>query len=144
MPLKVVTLAMVAALTALGMTAPAHHAHSMFDMSKCESLTGTVQTFQFQYPHSWLWVATTNAKGEPEVWGFETASPPQMREVEPRWSRDVVHKGDKVSIKYSPMRDGRTGGSLGWLTLPSGVTLRAATPGCMNGGYLDPTKGSAQ
>jgi hypothetical protein len=33
-------------------------------------------------------------------------------------------------VKYSPLKDGRTGGALNMLTLPDGTALRAATPAC--------------
>jgi len=111
-------------------TASAHHSQVLFDMNKCLTLTGTVRDWQFLSPHSWLWVVVNNGKGSSDVWGFESASPPQMTEVEHRWSRDVVKKGDKVTVKFSPLKDGRTGGALNILTLPSGVSLRAATPAC--------------
>jgi Family of unknown function (DUF6152) len=108
----------------------AHHSQALFDMSKCQTLEGTVRTFEYQFPHSWLWVVVPNAKGSEDVWGFESASPSQMIEVEPRWKKDVVKKGDKVKVKFSPLRDGRTGGAMATLTLPDGTTLRAATPAC--------------
>lgn len=110
--------------------AHAHHSQAMFDMTKCETIVGTVRTFQFQFPHSWLWVVVPNAKGGEDVWGLESSSPAQMTEIEPRWKRDVVKKGDKVTVKLSPMKDGRTGGAMASLTLPDGTTLRAATPAC--------------
>lgn len=108
----------------------AHHSQAMFDMSKCLTVEGTVRTFQYQFPHSWLWVVVPNAKGTEDVWGFESSSPAQMIEVEPRWKRDIVKKGDKIKVKFSPVRDGRTGGAMAAVTLPDGSTLRAATPAC--------------
>jgi hypothetical protein len=119
---------------------PAHHSQVLFDMTKCLQLSGTVRDWQFQSPHSWLWVVVTNPNGTTDVWGFESASPPQMVEAEHRWNRDVVKKGDKVTVKYSPLKDGRTGGALNILTLPDGTALRAATPACQP---AQPAGGSA-
>jgi hypothetical protein len=99
-------------------------------MNKCLTLSGTVRTWQFESPHSWLWVVVPNAKGSSDVWGFEASSPAQMIEAEHRWKRDIVKAGDKVTLRYSPLKDGRTGGALNTLTLPDGTTLRAATPAC--------------
>lgn len=123
-------LALAAVITLISGEASAHHSQAMFDMSKCQTLVGTVRTFQFQFPHSWLWVVVPNAKGGEDIWGLEASAPANMTEIEPRWRRDVVKKGDKVTLKISPMKDGRTGGALGTLTLPDGTTLRAATPAC--------------
>jgi Family of unknown function (DUF6152) len=110
--------------------AHAHHSQALFDMSRCQTLVGTVQSFQLQFPHSWLWVVVPNGKGGMDTWGLESSAPAQMTEVDKRWKRDVVKKGDKISVKISPMKDGRTGGALATLTLPNGTTLRAATPAC--------------
>jgi hypothetical protein len=123
-----IALGLIAALG--GGAAYAHHSQVMFDMSKCQTLVGTVQSFQFQFPHSWLWVVVPNAKGGMDTWGLESSAPAQMTEIERQWKRDVVKKGDKITVKMSPMKDGRTGGALATLTLPNGKTLRAATPAC--------------
>ena len=113
-----------------GDAAHAHHSQALFDMSKCQVLAGTVQSFQLQFPHSWLWVVVPNGRGGMDTWGLESSAPAQMTEVDRRWKRDVVKKGDKITVKISPMKDGRTGGALASLTLPDGTTLRAATPAC--------------
>ncbi|MGC3982431.1 MAG: DUF6152 family protein [Steroidobacteraceae bacterium] len=119
-----------AAALLLSGTAHAHHSQAMFDMNKCKTVQGTVRTFQFQFPHSWLWVYVPNGTGE-DVWGFEASAPANMVEIEGRWKRDVIKKGDKVTVMYSPTKDGRNAGALAWLALPDGkTTLRAATPAC--------------
>jgi Family of unknown function (DUF6152) len=122
--------AMAVGLTLGSAPAPAHHSQAMFDMSKCLTLTGTVRTFQYQFPHSWLWVVVQKGDGTEDIWGMESAGPAQMMEVNPKWSRTVVKKGDKISLTYSPMKDGRNAGALATLTLPDGTVLRAATPAC--------------
>jgi hypothetical protein len=108
----------------------AHHSQVLFDMNRCLTIAGTVRSWEFESPHSWLWVVVAGDKGSNAVWGFEASSPAQMTEAEHRWKRDVVKTGDKVTVRYSPLKDGRTGGALNSLTLPDGTTLRAATPAC--------------
>jgi len=127
-PIRVAMLA--CAMLAVSGSASAHHSQVLFDMNQCLTLSGTVRTWQFESPHSWLWVIVPNAKGSSDVWGFEASSPAQMIEAEHRWKRDVVKTGDKVTVRYSPLKDGRTGGALNTVTLPDGTTLRAATPAC--------------
>lgn len=124
---------LIALTLLLSNVASAHHSQAMFDMSKCQTVTGTVHAFQFQFPHSWLWVVVPNSNGTEDTWGFESSSPAQMTEREPRWRRDIVKKGDKITVKFSPMKDGRTGGAMAAVTLPDGTVLLAATPACSAG-----------
>lgn len=128
------TCCIVLLLSAAGLSlsgrAEAHHSQVLFDMSKCLTLTGTVRNWQFESPHSWLWLVVLNKTGSTDIWGLESASPAQMIEKEPRWKRDVVKTGDKVTVWYSPLKDGRTGGALNKIILPDGTTLHAATPAC--------------
>jgi len=82
--------ASIVAALAVSSDAVAHHSQVLFDMNKCLTLSGTVRTWQFESPHSWLWVVVPNAKGSTDVWGFEASSPAQMIEAEHRWKRDIV------------------------------------------------------
>jgi hypothetical protein len=43
--------------------AQAHHSAVMFDHSKCVVINGTVRAFQFESPHSWLWLTVPDGKG---------------------------------------------------------------------------------
>jgi len=119
------------ALTVSGV-ASAHHSQVMFDSSKCLTINGTVRNWEFSFPHSWLWIIVPNGDNAEDIWGFESASPAQMMEVDPRWTRDVVRKGDKITLRYSPLKDGRHGGQLFSMSLADGQTIRAATPACNN------------
>lgn len=127
---KTISIALIVSTSVAGGAAMAHHSQALFDMTKCQTISGTVRTFQYQFPHSWLWLVVNNDKGAQDVWGFESSAPSQMMELEPRWKRDVVKKGDKITVKFSPLKDGRTGGAMASVTLPDGTVLRAATPAC--------------
>lgn len=124
----------IVALIALGATtvpAWAHHSKAMFDDSKCLTLEGTVRNFEWQYPHSWLWVIVPTSGGAGEIWAFESMSPSQLVEVDARWKRDVVAVGDKVKVKFSPLKDGRHGGSMNNVTIPDGRVLLGAPNSCL-------------
>src|SRR5579859_4963173 len=82
-------------LSATAMPAAAHHSKAMFDDSKCLTLEGTVRNFEWQYPHSWLWIIVPTTEGAGDIWAFESMSPSQLVEVDPRWTHDVVAVGDK-------------------------------------------------
>lgn len=108
----------------------AHHSQAMFDMAKCLTIDGTVRTFEYNFPHSWLWIVVPNKDDTQSIWAFEAAAPAQMIEIDKRWARDVVKKGDKITIQYSPNKNGRNSGALHSVLLPDGTKILAATPAC--------------
>jgi len=127
----------VALLGAVAISSPAsaHHSFASFDASKCFTLSGTVRNFEWQYPHSWLWVIAPTATdqtqvGDAQVWGFESMSPAQLQEVDSRWNKKVISIGDKVTVTYSPLRDGRHGGSMGKVALANGWVLKGTPNAC--------------
>lgn len=108
--------------------AQAHHSSAMFDESKCQTLAGTVRNFQLQYPHSWIWLLVPNSQGVAEVWGFEGADPATLRRD--GWAQGFLKPGDKVEIVFSPLKDGRNGGSLHRVTLPDGHVYKTGFRPC--------------
>jgi len=102
----------------------AHHSYSMFDVSKQNSITGTVRNFEWSNPHVWLWIAVMNANNEANLYAFEGTS---INEMSRRsgWTRNTVVSGDKVSVKFAPFKDGRNGGRIQAVTLADGRTLDA-------------------
>jgi hypothetical protein len=111
-----------AALLATSLAAPAsaHHSYAAFDRSKKITLTGTVKSWEWTNPHTWLTIsiADPKKKGATQDWAFEGLAPGTLR---PRgWSRLMVKPGDKVQITMNPRRDGTNGGTLVSLTLPDG------------------------
>jgi len=101
-------------------SAHAHHSFGMFDKSQCKEMTGTVKAFQFLYPHSWIWLTVPTAAGV-ETWAFEGTDPASLRAR--GWSQDSVKPGDKITLEYWPLRDGRKGGSYIQVTQPDGKVL---------------------
>lgn len=121
---------LVAAALCVAPLARPHHSAAMFDLNKCESVTGTVRTFQFLYPHSWLWVDSPGAKGGEETWAMEFAAPGNLVQADARWNKSVMKKGDKVTVWFSPLRDGRKGGFMASVKLEDGNQLKIGTPAC--------------
>lgn len=105
--------------------AGAHHSAAMFDDTKCQSVTGTVRNLQWQYPHSWLWLVVPNSKGETDIWGFEMPEPAGLTRS-PNWSRDSLAKGEKVTVHFAPLRDGRNAGLANAINKANGTVLHAA------------------
>lgn len=104
-------------------SALAHHSFGQFDDKKCTVLQGTVKKFEFSYPHTWLWINTTAADGSNELWGFEGADPATLALY--GWNPEFMKKGDKVTVAFNPLRDGRKGGSMRKIVLPSGKMVSA-------------------
>jgi hypothetical protein len=84
---------------------------------------GTVKSFEWVNPHSWLRVLVPNPDGiTGEVWQIE-AGPPNIN-ARHGWKPTDIHPGDKVECVIYPFRDGKPGGSLISVTLPDGKVLR--------------------
>jgi hypothetical protein len=115
----------------------AHHSFAMFDMTKCRTIAGTVRKFEMVYPHSWIWIDVVQNDGKSVPWGFEAPSPTQLRHIDSFWSKPVASKGDKVTVKFAPLKDGRNGGEMGQLTLADGRMLTGSP------GLCDPRPGAA-
>jgi hypothetical protein len=106
----------MSALAPLG----AHHSHSMFDMTRELSLTGTVTNFSYRNPHVFLNVDVKNEKGEIVSWAVEMSNITNMQ------ARGIYlstfKPGDVVTVKVNPLKDGRFGGNYTSVTAADGKT----------------------
>jgi hypothetical protein len=108
--------------------AAAHHGFAVFDTHSQKSVEGTVRTFEWTNPHSWVWLDVPNEKGGVDTWGFEGMSPNFL--ARRGWTRTTLKPGDKLTVTFFPMKDGSKGGSFLSAKRPSGEELRmfGATP----------------
>ena len=103
-------------------TAFAHHSFTMFDMTQHITLAGTVTSFEWTNPHSWLRIMVVDqASGNVVQWMLELGSPVQQERV--GMTRDSLKPGDKVTVTMHPLKDGSRGGGLLTATLPNGKTV---------------------
>ena len=115
-----VAIAFIVTALALGGARPlgAHHSHSMFDMTREVTITGTVTVFSYRNPHVFLHVDVKNDKGEVVSWAVEMSNISNMQ------SRGVFGStfkvGDVVSVKVNPLKDGRLGGNYTSVTAADG------------------------
>ncbi len=123
--MKIVLKSMVIAGTALlagsvSLPVMAHHSVAMFDLSDAsrKNISGTVAKFEWQNPHSWIFVEVPKADGTSDTYGMELSSPGALRRV--GFSYNSVKKGDKVAIEYCPERSGKNAGLLTKITWPDG------------------------
>jgi hypothetical protein len=101
----------------------AHHSGAMFDQTKLISLDGTLVTYKFIQPHSWLTIdARRDKETKVERWDIEAASTTTMRRM--GITPDVIKPGMKLTLGVHPLRDGRRGGSLVSVTI-NGKTYKS-------------------
>ena len=100
---------MVAALAFASTPARAHHSHSMFDMSREVTITGTVTTFSYRNPHVFLHVDARDEKGQVISWAVEMSNIANMQSRGIYLSTFKV--GDVVTVKINPLKNGRLGGN---------------------------------
>jgi len=112
-------------------SALAHHSFADFDRTKTKTVTGTVRTLEWENPHIWLWVNVTDAKGNVVPWGFEGSAPAES--TRQGFDRHKLNKGDMITVTFSPLRDGRNGGSFSRIVKADG-TVVGGGPGPGAGG----------
>jgi hypothetical protein len=114
---------MLAALVGAGSPALAHHSFAMYEPTKTLTFKGTVKSFQWTNPHVVVWLLVQPEDGGAvQEWSLETTSPGVL--TRSGWTRQSLKAGDRVSVTFSPLRDGSRGGGLNSVTLlDTGQTL---------------------
>ncbi len=113
----------LAAVVGAASPAAAHHSFAMYEPTKTLTFKGTVKSFQWTNPHVVLWILVPpEAGGAAQEWSLETTSPGVL--TRNGWTRQSLKAGDRVSVTFSPLRDGSRGGGLNSVTLlDTGQTL---------------------
>lgn len=108
-------------------SASAHHAFAMFDSSKREVITGTVERFAWTNPHVWLYLKVPDEDGAAGVeWNLEG---PAIRTMAERgWKRSSLQPGDSVTLVVHPRVDGDPGGHMIAAQLSDGSILQVRGP----------------
>jgi hypothetical protein len=111
--------------TALAIPAAAHHSAAIFDFRAPVTKTGTVKEVRVVNPHSHLLLTIADAKGTRD-WDFEGHSASNF--YRSGYLRDSVKVGDKISITFAPLRDGKDGGYIVAFTTAGGAKVGFAPP----------------
>jgi len=126
-----ITVALGATLaTSMTSTASAHHSFAAFNTTTEKTITGSVKQVDWTNPHTWIWVDVANDKGSVDTFGFEGMSPNYL--ARRGWTKSTLKPGDKISVKFRPMKDGSNGGMFMTATLPTGQVVS------MTGQPIDP------
>jgi Family of unknown function (DUF6152) len=96
------------ALLAASTTAFAHHSFAMFDPQHPVQLEGTVKSWEFTNPHSWLILVVM--KGDSAIeYNIEGASVNTL--IRQGFGPHTFSPGEKLTITISPLKSGENGGA---------------------------------
>ena len=87
-----------------------HNQFQQFDGEKERVVTGTVERFDWQNPHAYIYIASGEGN-EARSWRIETLSIAFMRRM--GWGPDTIRAGDNATVTINPSRT--EGRATGWL-----------------------------
>jgi hypothetical protein len=108
-------------LLAITLSAHAHHSAVVFDFDKSISVTGTVTRLLWRSPHVAINLELVNEAGETEIWKLESYAINSL--VGRGWKKTDVKKGEVITAQVNPLKSGKPGGVLQWVTLADGRVL---------------------
>jgi hypothetical protein len=103
------TFALAAGLL-LPQPAGAHHSFALFDVRRTVELEGTVKTFEWTNPHSWIRLTVAGPQNSADEWLIELPAAANL--VREGWNKNFVRPGERLIVRINPLKDGRKGGSL--------------------------------
>ena len=101
----------------------AHHSFALYDMTRSVEVDGSVDKLEWSHPHCWLFIFVAGSDSATVSYGFEMSSVGEM--TRRGWKKLLVKPGDKIKVKYHPLRDGRNGGLMMSVTMADGQTIGA-------------------
>ena len=109
-----------ALMAAAAAPAFAHHSFVMFDKNKELTLTGTVKEFENTNPHAMI---ALDVKGgaKPGEWIIQSESPLVLEKA--GINDSTLSKGEQVTMRVHPLKDGKAGASLIELKTEDGMVM---------------------
>jgi len=95
-------------------------------VEKVVALTGTVKSWKWSNPHTWLTLTVQNEKGELVDWELEGRAPGVLGRI--GWDRTILKPGEKVTVHMSPAKDGSKVGIIARVTKSDGTILGNSAP----------------
>jgi hypothetical protein len=117
------------AATALATSASAHHSlQAGFDISKQQTVTGTITKMEWRNPHGWLYVDVKDEKGQVQQYAIEFSAANSL--YRRGWRQTDLPVGGSVTITGYVARDGTRTLTANEVKLADGRTLfGGAAPG---------------
>jgi len=103
----------------------AHHGLAQFDTKHILRMQGTVTDFQWINPHAYIYADIKDENGKLRNWKLELGSLAMLTRFG-GWSRDILKRGDHVTVDGYRAKDGSPYMSLTLVTLSDGRVLSAA------------------
>lgn len=121
------SLAVLLALPALVSSVPAeaHHSFAEFDFNKPLRIVGVVSEVKWRNPHAGFAVDVQGPGGSVVTWQIELGSPSTLLYL--GWSRDMLKRGDPVTVSGFVARDGRKFMTGKAIVLANGKALQATS-----------------
>jgi hypothetical protein len=110
--------------------AEAHHSMAGFDRKQTVVLTGTVQEFRWENPHSSIDIDVPGKDGKVVTWKIEMTAPAYL--VRQGFKRTSVKKGDMATVTANPLISGDPGALFVSIKLPDGTVLPAPRQAAAN------------
>jgi Family of unknown function (DUF6152) len=118
-------LATVLLLLSLAAVTYAHHGIvAWFDMSRSMTVKGTVTSFEWTNPHSYIYFDVKDEKGAIAKWSAEMGGVPMLGLA--GWRRETVKPGDEITLIGKPAKDGKHSMLLDKAILANGQELPAS------------------
>jgi len=86
----------------------AHHSYALFDMTQRRVVEGVVAKLEWTNPHTFVWMYVKGKDGY-DLYSFESSGVAELKRY--GWTPETLAKGEKLSIEYFPLKDGRNGGA---------------------------------
>jgi len=98
----------------------AHHSTSMYAKDAPLTIEAEVVEFRWVNPHSQLTVVDTRDASR-KSWSIEMSSPGVL--TRSGWTKRTFNAGDKITLKFGPLRSGDAGGYFLEATLADGKVM---------------------
>ena len=106
-------------------SAYAHHGFvSWFDMSRSITVKGTVTSFDWTNPHSYIYFDVKDEKGATQKWSAELGAVAMLARA--GWRKDTLKPGDEITLIGNPAKDGKPLMHLDKIVLANGQELSSA------------------
>ena len=105
---------------AMAAAAAAHHSFAMFDPQHPVQIEGTVKSWEFTNPHSWLILMVMQGDA-PIEYSIEGASVNTL--IRQGFGPHTFSPGEKVSVTINPLKSGANGGAFVKAVKADGTTL---------------------